>query len=192
MFDETTDSCGRYMLNILVGECSVLKRSIPYLMKTSELANTNSKNINIKIIDLMNEIYNNEASKFTNVKMLISDGAPYALKAGNLLKELNPDLKHVICLCHNLHNLCETIRKEAPNTNEIISFLKRHLVKNRHNQEKYINIMGKMVPKFPVISRWGTWIKFAVYLRNNFYEINKFINTFDSENYEIVNIKNIL
>ncbi len=47
MFDETTDACRRFILNILIGECSESKRCPPILYKTVELSRTNSDNINI-------------------------------------------------------------------------------------------------------------------------------------------------
>ncbi len=35
-----------------------------------------------------------------NIKLLSTDAASYALKAGRTLKEIIPGMKHVICLCH--------------------------------------------------------------------------------------------
>jgi hypothetical protein len=46
VFDETTDIKGRYILNILIGECSKDKRMPPVLMRTVELVKTNAININ--------------------------------------------------------------------------------------------------------------------------------------------------
>lgn len=53
MFDETTNINGRYILNILMGECSAKHRENPIFMKTFELENTNSMNINMEIISLL-------------------------------------------------------------------------------------------------------------------------------------------
>ncbi len=122
MFDETTDCVGRYILNILIGKCSEIKRSQPLLVKSVEITKTNSKNVNFQIIQLLNILYNNVTSKYTNIKLLLSDRAPYALKAGTLLKDVIPGLKHVTCLCHALHNLAESIRASAKTVNKIVSF----------------------------------------------------------------------
>jgi hypothetical protein len=59
--------------------------------------------------------------KFEKVKMIISDQAPYEVKVVNLLKEIIPGLKHVTCICHMLHRLCEEIRGRCGKL--IMSFL---------------------------------------------------------------------
>ena len=74
---------------------------------------------------------------YMNLKLLLSDGASYAIKTGNMLKTLIPDLKHVVCVCHGLHNLCETLRNDCGNVDTIISFLKRVLIKNKANQRAF-------------------------------------------------------
>ena len=53
VFDETTDAAGRYILNILIGECSKYSRTSPSLIKTVELPRTNSENVNFEIIQLL-------------------------------------------------------------------------------------------------------------------------------------------
>jgi hypothetical protein len=126
------------------------------LLKTVELVKTNSININIEIIQLLNYLCDNDTSKFSNISMLISDGASYAIKSGEMLKGLIPSLKHIVCICHGLHNLCETIRNDSPQTNELISFLKRLLVKNNSNQLMFKKIVNIKPLAFPIITRWGT------------------------------------
>lgn len=180
-FDETTDAAGRYILNILIGECSKEARKRPSLFKVIELPKTNSGNINLAILKLLNELYAEDVEKFSNVKMLLSDAAPYAIKVGSMLKQIIPDLKCITCLCHGLHNLCETIRYDCESVNTMISFLKRVLVKNRTNQLKFFEIVGSNIPSFPVITRWGTWIEFAVYIFDNFEIISRFIRSLSEQ-----------
>ncbi|KAI5154192.1 hypothetical protein ENBRE01_3319, partial [Enteropsectra breve] len=79
-FDETTDVSGRYILNILIGECSKDERKKTSLCRVMELAATNSENINWEILKLLNDLFDNDISKFVNIKLLLSDGAKYALK----------------------------------------------------------------------------------------------------------------
>jgi hypothetical protein len=95
MFDETTDSNGRYLLNILVGECSTDERKKPVLLRTVELTHTTAASINQEIIELIYRIFGTN-NGFNKVLMLISDAAPYAIKAGKLLKLLCPNIKHVL------------------------------------------------------------------------------------------------
>jgi hypothetical protein len=75
----------------------------------------------------LNELYGGDWTKFKNVKLLLSDAAPYALKAGKLLKEICPDLKHVTCICHCLHNLYETITSDNDLVDTVIAYIKKKL-----------------------------------------------------------------
>ncbi len=51
IFDETTDSCGRHILSLLIGGCSENTRSKPYLVSLLELEKTTAQNINIEILE---------------------------------------------------------------------------------------------------------------------------------------------
>ncbi len=48
IFDETTDSCGRFVLNVLLGPFFIDKRSSPSLIATVLLEKTNAVNVNLK------------------------------------------------------------------------------------------------------------------------------------------------
>jgi hypothetical protein len=66
IFDENTDSLGRYMLNILIGNCNKNESSTPLLFKTVDLERTNSITVSSAIISILNELYlNNEPSLAT-------------------------------------------------------------------------------------------------------------------------------
>lgn len=174
IFDETTDSEGRHILNILIGECSIVSRMSERLISSLELEHTNSETINNRIIGEIYKFYEFDHSKVENIKLLLSDGAPYALKVGKLLRELIPHLKHVTCLCHAFHNICETIRNDSPNVNKVVSYFKKVLIKNKTNQNIFREITLTAVPKFPVITRWGTWLEFVCILFDKFDDFKKF------------------
>lgn len=172
MFDETTDSVGRYMLNILIGKLSDKSRMKPKLMKTIELSKTNSVNINTSILDLLTTIYGTlEKAKLT---LLLSDAAPYAVKTGKMLKQIFPNLKHVTCIIHLLHRICEKIRDISPKVNELTSNFKKLLIKNHENQSFFKESTNLKMPKFPIITRWGSWLNFSIYLSVNYNKICKF------------------
>ncbi len=95
-----------------------------------ELLKVNVVSVNSQIIAKLSNFFNNDLLKLQKIKLLLSDAAPYAIKAGKALKELIPSLKHVTCLCHGLHNLCETIRDSNSDLDKFVAFLKCSLVKN--------------------------------------------------------------
>ena len=68
------------ILNILAGKCSKEKRQRPYLLSSIHITVTNSETIILEILSTLNKIYDNDASKYINIKLLVSDAAPYAIK----------------------------------------------------------------------------------------------------------------
>ncbi|KAI5151005.1 hypothetical protein ENBRE01_1832 [Enteropsectra breve] len=157
-----------------------------------ELVATNSENINRQSLKLLNDLFDSDISKFVNIKLLLSDGAKYALKAGRMLKELIPTMKHVTGICHVFHNFCETVRNDCDKINTMSLFIKRVLVKTRVNQDLYFDIFGKKFPKFPIIMRWGTWLKCAIHILDNFADISRFISNLSSITSGLAEIKSIL
>ncbi|KAG0438741.1 hypothetical protein DMUE_2891 [Dictyocoela muelleri] len=101
--------------------------------------------------------------------------APYAIKAAKNLKDLFPNLKHVTCLCHVLHLVCEKLRNISPVINLIASDLKRVLIKNKENRALFKNITGLKMPAFPVITRWGTWLDFMVNIAKEYRKYEMFL-----------------
>lgn len=97
MFDETTDVNGRYILNILSGVCSKTSRGQAYLIRTVELSRTNSETVNREIVDLMVELYEGKIN-YNKLCLIVSDAAPYAVKAVENCKCLFPNLKHIKCV----------------------------------------------------------------------------------------------
>ncbi len=197
IFDETTDTTGRYVLNLLIGICSKCKRTRPFLISVIELEKTTSEKINLEVVKKLTEIFNGEINRFEDIILLLTDAAPYAIKTGKLLQQLMPNLRHVTCICHGLHNLCETIRGINFNVNDLISFLKNSLVKNKEKQILLKDTTGLTLPKWPVVTRWGTWLIFASWIFDNFEMIKKFIfvltEKFDTDTnkraYENINSK---
>lgn len=183
LFDETTDACGRYILNILIRECSRTMASQSYLVKSVELTNTNSININQEILSILNMLYKNDII-YSNLILLISDAAPYAVKVGKMLKLLFPKIKHVTCICHMLHRFVEKIRSLCPESNFVSSELKRLLLKNKSNQLLFTEHTNLSIPSFPVITRWGTWLSFMQFIVENYNKIKSFLNIL-SEKVEI-------
>ena len=118
-FDESTDACQRYILNIMaVPLIGTATRS--YLLESVELTQTNSANI----IDRISFIIAKICKDFDHTKRLraiISDGAAYYTKIGNSLKKTYLHLLLGECILHNLHNLAETIRNSNPILNAFIS-----------------------------------------------------------------------
>ncbi len=68
--------------------------------------NTKSEIIAMRLLDPLLH-YNFNKADFI---VFLTDGAAFCKKFGNMLKALY-DCYYVVCVCHNIHNSCEYIRK---------------------------------------------------------------------------------
>ncbi len=67
IFDEITDSVGRYVVNILIGSCFSDRRSIPKLIAVVELEKTDSVNVNSNVISAFNNFFDKKLKKLIKV-----------------------------------------------------------------------------------------------------------------------------
>lgn len=185
IFDETTDIKGRYILNILGGVCEENFKYKTYLLETIELSKTNAENINNEILSLLNLIAKSPLN-YNKLKLIISDAAPYAVKVGKLLKILIPEVKHVTCLAHMLHRVAEDLRERSLNADKTISLIKKIFVKNKNNKNIWQENSSIPMHKFPIITRWGTWIEFAIFISENYLEFKKIINLLPNSNEKLM------
>ncbi len=119
--------------------------------------------------------------------LLLSDAAPYAIKAGKMLKQIVPQLKHITCICHGIHNLCETVRNINKNVDRLISFLKSSLIKNREKQALFTETTDLALPKWPVLTRRSTWLSCAEWVFDNFTKLELFIKELSNKFPNIAN-----
>jgi hypothetical protein len=66
--------------------------------------------------------------------------------------------------------------------NNVCAEIKRLLIKNRHNQQLYGTETGLKLPKFPIVTRWGTWIEFVCYIAENYEKIKLFAKSISNSN----------
>ncbi len=114
--------------------------------------------------------------------LLLSDSAPYMKKAGQALQALFPDMTHLTCLAHALHNISEHIRSLFPDVDKLISCGKSVFLKtpSRLRALQELKPLVPLPPK-PVLTRWGTWINAALYWSKHFADMKEVIDTFFSQ-----------
>ena len=84
-------------------------------------------------------------------------------------------MKDIACLCHMIQRLCEKIREMSPNVNYLISIFKKLLIKNNTNKQLLEYETKLTVPSFPIITQWGTWVKFGCFIYDNYNCLNVFV-----------------
>ena len=65
----------------------------------------------------------------TKVHVLVTDSAPYILKAAKALQVFYSNLIHVTCLAHGLHRIAEKIHELFPAVNDLITNGKKLFLK---------------------------------------------------------------
>uniref|UniRef100_A0A915KXL8 DUF659 domain-containing protein n=1 Tax=Romanomermis culicivorax TaxID=13658 RepID=A0A915KXL8_ROMCU len=76
-----------------------------------ELEKTNNSTVMQSIINICGFIWGAEIH-YKKVWLVVMDQASHMLLAFPNLKGMFPNSKHVTCLAHSLHRVCETIREE--------------------------------------------------------------------------------
>jgi hypothetical protein len=117
-----------------------------------------------------------------NVLLLVSNAAPYMVKAGSAIQKFFPKMLHVTCLAHALHGVVEQIRSDFPLVDKFISSVKKIFLKCPAR----INIFKDEAPELsfppePVITRWETWLNAAIYYCDSYKTIEKIIEKFDPD-----------
>lgn len=177
--DETTDSCGRYMANLIVGKLSK-DPSTPHLVACKVLEKTNHSTIARFINDSIRSLFS-DSSMDEKICVFVSDAAPYMVKAGQALKVFYPKLLHFTCLAHGLHRVAEEIRKEFGIVNKLISSTKKVFLKAPSRVQAYKERLPNLaLPPEPILTRWGTWLKAVLFYAENFEAIKEVVGQFDS------------
>lgn len=176
MLDESPDRMGRKLLNILIGILDENEAKKPFLINTIEIESTASEIIILHVNHTIQNLFVNPKSSL-NFKLLLTDKASYCLKLGKPLKTIYANMLYVTCIFHGLHNLCETLRKKCFTLDLFIAKLKSITFKSVKNRKQFNDTTNLCLPKFPVLTRWGTWVEFARWLHQNLIFFNDFLQT---------------
>lgn len=167
--DETTDNCGRYIAHLLIGSLCEDNVSKSYLISSKQLEKTNNLTITRFIQDGLSEFFLPEYVPSQKILLLLSDAAPYMIKAGQNLKIFYENLIHVTCLAHGLNRVAEEIRKQFPLINDLIKNAKKIFLKAPLRVQFYKEqLPNTPLPPEPIITRWGTWLTAALFYADNY------------------------
>jgi len=111
--DETTDSEGRYVANVIIGTLPVNGPGKHFLLASEVLEKANHTTIS-KLFDKALFSLWPKGIQHDDVILFVSDAAPYMVKAAKSIQAFYSKMIHVTCLAHGLHRVCEKIRAEFP------------------------------------------------------------------------------
>lgn len=177
--DESTDTKGRMIANVILG--SLEENSKPHLFMCKELDATNNITISRLFNDAMHKLYGDQI-KYENVLIFVSDGASYMKKAGEAISSMYSNCIHITCLSHGLHRVAEAIRIKFKNVNELISSVKKIFLKSPSRIQIFKSKAQNVpLPPNPVLTRWGTWLEASFYYAKHFELIKSIVQNLDPD-----------
>ncbi len=126
--DETTDTVGRAVANVIVGTLDPNKTYKSFLLTSEVLPKANSA--------IISELFKSARSllwpsgiQYDRVLLYLSDAAAYMVKSAKMLKAHFPRLIHVTCIVHGLHRVAEEVRGQFSDVDALISNVKKIFLK---------------------------------------------------------------
>ena len=149
--DETTDALGRAMTVILIGD---LEQDVtkPYLVDMVDIETPNYSTVQQAVISCLHKLLGEELN-FENVKLFLSDGATYCMKAGQALSGIFPAMTHFTCAVHALNRVAELARIEHPKVNALIAETKKVFIKSINRRKEFAASCKIPLPPKPVLTR---------------------------------------
>ena len=127
----------------------------------------------------MDDILRQLEIKREKFSLFLTDAARYMSLAGKTLKKLYPSLMHVTCVAHLLHNCAMRVRAHFKNIDEMITTIKAATIKNK-DRKKDFHDAGLPSSPNPVITRWATWLRAALYYSENLPALRIIVNDWTS------------
>ena len=92
------------------------------------------------------------------------------------LKDLYPQLSHVTCITHLIHNCAMQVAAKFPCIDNVIATVKACTVKNRSRRLLFSDISQ---PPHPILTRWGSWLEAAFWYADNLPAVRNIFETME-------------
>ena len=171
--DETTDSLGRQVANLIVGKLCEAEETKSYLISCKILEKTNNGTIARFVNTSLKALWPNNNFE-DKILLLATDAAAYMLKAGKNLKVFYPNMLHITCVIHGLNRVAEEVRLYFKLVNTLISNVKKIFLKAPLRIAIYRTILKNvLLPPESILTRWGTWLEAALFYADNLNNIRE-------------------
>ena len=163
-------------ISVLVGSVDAPNQT--FLVDCHPLDSGSNVNSNI-ILHTVDDILRQLEIKRENFSLFLTDAVRYMPLAGKIVKELYPSLMHVTCVAHLLNNCAMHVRAHFKNIDEIITTIKAATIKNK-DRNKNFHDAGLLSLPDPVVTRWATWLRAALYYSENLPAVRTIVNNWTS------------
>ena len=142
----------------------------------------NSTHVQVCVFDVM-EKYN---ICLNNLKLIISDAASYMIKALRAIRISIPNVIHVQCLAHLIHNCAMKIRGYYKDIDNLIAYVKALTIKNKTITALFQHITS---PPSVILTRWSSWLRAVNYYCDNLPEIIRIVENIEENGIQVENAK---
>lgn len=187
--NEITDPLGNYMINLIVGKLDADGQpSTSHLLACKQLEIINgtsiSRFINSSLRMLWPTTTNNGLLMMEEkVLLLVTEGAPYMLKATEQLQIFYPNIQHLTCMVYGLNKVMAMICIHFPNVNRLIETVNKIFFNSPYRLAKLKEYLGDIelpVAESTIITtKWyHHWLTTAIFHAEHFTAIKSVSNKF--------------
>ena len=174
--DETTNTCQRYVLNILAVNLDTDDSA--KLIATVFLGKVNHSTVPQEIVKCLTDI----GIDFNDVLAVVSDNAQYMKKVfQTVLSNLLPNAVHVTCWAHTTHLAVEAFWGHLGLAHVVVATGKIMFVHAPARRRRWLEhlrsqgVENSSMPTEPVVTRWGTWLSAASYYSGYSEHLSSFV-----------------
>lgn len=124
----------------------------PYLIDFINLGAANNQTVQQCVNTALFKVLGGDLS-YDKIRLFLTDGATYCVKAGKGLSQLYPNLIHCLCLAHGLNRVAELVRYEYPKVDKLIAEVKKIFVKCARRKADFTASCQIPLPPEPVLTR---------------------------------------
>ena len=165
---------------LLIGSLSSPAK--PFLLRLEIMQQVKGDTVAQLVAETLFKEFENAKENFC---LFVTDGAAYCVKAGKALKVFFPSMVHVTCVAHATHLAFEDVRKKSEKANLCIVSLKSFLSKCAYRRSTF----PIAFPPWPVITRWGTWVKCGIHLGKNWCVIADWVKNLEDDGIIVADAK---
>ena len=175
--DESQDSKNRKVVHSTVGSLNPVKNECKrFLIDMIWVEKANNVTICQSFNTALTRLWPEEI-KYDKVLAIITDGAPYMFAAVRTLKTIYPNLIHIRCLAHSLHNICELLMTIYIDVNRFVSCAKKIFRKAPSRVDIFRSTCPTIpLPPEPIKTRWGSWLNGIEYMARYFDQFKEVID----------------
>lgn len=182
------------IVGTLIPDNPTLQKSFLFSYVKLETAWTKNEVFNV-FINTLKQLYGDNWFEISQnkLKLMVADAGSQMVSGSKLIKQTFPKMVFFTCLCHSLHNLCETILQKFKNAMEFVTAMNNILFSSSQKLQDFKNRFNLKSPIKAIPTRWGTGLNACKYWFDNYNEAVEFLKSLEKDTSQwILKAKNLV